>query len=154
VCRHSFHTECIATWQKQHNTCPLCRARLFIKKKEKPTATPTQLSITPTPTPTSTQLSSFLDSPLLRSGGKTRRLSYVYLLFCSPPIFLERRYRIRLINTDTLIGFGVLQNVFARTEPGIKCWTFEDLELLGEEYRPPFFCFSDDKFHFSLCRFI
>lgn len=28
-CNHRFHWPCLAGWQKQHNTCPLCRARLL-----------------------------------------------------------------------------------------------------------------------------
>ena len=28
VCHHFFHADCLATWQPQNKTCPMCR-RLF-----------------------------------------------------------------------------------------------------------------------------
>ncbi|KAL3123508.1 hypothetical protein niasHT_006587 [Heterodera trifolii] len=29
-CQHNFHSECIDFWVKQHNNCPICRAKTFI----------------------------------------------------------------------------------------------------------------------------
>ena len=30
VCHHTFHTTCLAMWQKQNQTCPLCRGSLLL----------------------------------------------------------------------------------------------------------------------------
>ncbi|KAK7110225.1 hypothetical protein V1264_014139 [Littorina saxatilis] len=27
-CRHGFHTKCLQQWLDQHNTCPMCKARV------------------------------------------------------------------------------------------------------------------------------
>ena len=27
-CRHNFHEECVETWLKMHNSCPICRKGL------------------------------------------------------------------------------------------------------------------------------
>jgi len=34
-CGHSFHTNCIQKWFKEHNTCPLCRLELNEVKDDK-----------------------------------------------------------------------------------------------------------------------
>ncbi|KAL3077711.1 hypothetical protein niasHS_012901 [Heterodera schachtii] len=39
-CQHNFHSECIDFWVKQHNNCPICRAKTFLisLKNAKPNA--------------------------------------------------------------------------------------------------------------------
>ncbi|KAH8754799.1 hypothetical protein F5883DRAFT_572427 [Diaporthe sp. PMI_573] len=27
-CKHWFHGECVVSWLKMHNTCPICRASI------------------------------------------------------------------------------------------------------------------------------
>lgn len=36
TCRHSFHTICLQTWLKKHDTCPMCRREIpSVKHDEK-----------------------------------------------------------------------------------------------------------------------
>ena len=33
LCNHKYHYHCINRWVKLHNTCPMCRKEIQIKKK-------------------------------------------------------------------------------------------------------------------------
>jgi len=35
-CKHLYHKDCVTTWLKEHNTCPICRFELEVDETEYP----------------------------------------------------------------------------------------------------------------------